>query len=451
MPASTITEMYRGGAHKIFSSHHGGFRRGPRYDASILKRYLTENFGDTHLADLPVDVLVPVSTLDTFQGRMFTRKDADVTLVEAALATSAAPTYFQPVTPETMERSYVEGGMWATSPSLLAILYSHHDLGKPMAGIRMLSVGTGTHVRGSTPDKVVNLRPFSKDTLRYIYELMMGSQTWFAETFSEYLLSPERLVRVDPRLPERIDLDDATRALAVLPGLAEGQYENFEEAIESLLDDTGEETDAEEPEPSLPVFLTDALREANVQGFFPTRLHYVTHRPGTPSIDAYAGLAKRSLLIVSVYLGLGLVSGDIIARFREMLLERDEPPDQICVSLLDPQLDHLTMTLAPSLGTTQSTVVARITESLDKLWQFKASLPPALQDRVEIRAHRALPSASAILIDHKLPYGRIQLETKPYGVGMQRSFALEIAYGSEFYGTLVESYERLVADGEVVT
>jgi hypothetical protein len=193
------------------------------------------------------------------------------------------------------------------------------------------------------------------------------------------------------------------------------------------------------------------LREANVLGFYPTRLHYVTHRPDTPSIDVYAALAKRTLVIVSVYLGSGLVAGDIIARFREMLLERDEPPDRICVSLMDPQLDHLTMTLAPSLGTTQTTVVARITESLDKLWQFKASLPQALQDRFEIRVHHALPSASAILIDHKHPFGRIQLETKPYGVGMQRSFALEIAHGSEFYNTLVESYERLVTDGEVVT
>jgi len=37
-----------------------------------------------------------------------------------------------------------------------------------------------------------------------------------------------------------------------------------------------------------------------------------------------------------------------------------------------------------------------------------------------------VPFGSAILLDHRLLHGRIQIETRPYKAGYQKSFAFEV-------------------------
>lgn len=80
-------------------------------------------------------------------------------------------------------------------------------------------------------------------------------------------------------------------------------------------------------------------------------------------------------------------------------------------------------------------------------------LPVQVQSRLDVRVHTSLPFGSAILLDHAHAIGRIQIETKPYKVGLQRSFAFEVARRSEsgvLFETLTTAYEKLVADGQSV-
>jgi predicted acylesterase/phospholipase RssA len=93
--------------------------------------------------DLKTRALITASVVDTFEGRFFTERDRTVTLVEAALATSAAPTYFPPVVPQEHDRGYMDGGLWSNDPSYLALHYAVTHLVIPKESIRLLSVGTG--------------------------------------------------------------------------------------------------------------------------------------------------------------------------------------------------------------------------------------------------------------------------------------------------------------------
>ena len=81
----------------------------------------------------------------TPHGR-FTYSDAGNDVVDVALASAAAPTYFDPVHAKGSIAQFeaVDGGVWANSPVTVAIAEATGELGIPLDRIRVLSIGT-TH------------------------------------------------------------------------------------------------------------------------------------------------------------------------------------------------------------------------------------------------------------------------------------------------------------------
>lgn len=70
------------------------------------------------------------------------------------------------------------------------------------------------------------------------------------------------------------------------------------------------------------------------------------------------------------------------------------------------------------------------------------------QKRFILKVHNTLPFGSAIILDGDLESGTIQIETKPYKVGIRKSFAFEICNNNRsFYNTLKTSYYSLITDG----
>jgi patatin-like phospholipase/acyl hydrolase len=61
-------------------------------------------------------------------------------MVDVALATSAAPTYFPAATVDSAR--LVDGGVFANNPSVLAIAEATSMLGVPLDAIRVLNIGT---------------------------------------------------------------------------------------------------------------------------------------------------------------------------------------------------------------------------------------------------------------------------------------------------------------------
>lgn len=86
--------------------------------------------------------------------------------------------------------------------------------------------------------------------------------------------------------------------------------------------------------------------------------------------------------------------------------------------------------------------------AIKTLVEFRGSLKLDEQERFLIKVHQTLPFGSAIILDGDAENGTIQIETKPYEVGMRKSFAFEIENNNGiFYETLTQSYYRLIDDG----
>ncbi len=129
----------------------------PRYPLAQLRKVLEvpSVLGAGRLENARTDVLITSYDLTLPGPRFFTRwgspgggatpSSPSATMVDAALATSAAPTYFDP---ERLERSrLVDGGVYAGNPALAAISMALRRAEAPRpvdpSEILMISLGTG--------------------------------------------------------------------------------------------------------------------------------------------------------------------------------------------------------------------------------------------------------------------------------------------------------------------
>src|SRR4051794_23270315 len=151
MPAARIAELYEQEGPEIFDpsliktiTSVGGLID-ERYDSRGLVTSLRRHLGDTRLADATVPVLITTYDLERRQALVL-RRDDDVSMVDAAHASSAAPTYFEPV--RVGARTLIDGGVFAINPAVLAYAEAGGELEV------LASLGTGEHTRPLPFDKV---------------------------------------------------------------------------------------------------------------------------------------------------------------------------------------------------------------------------------------------------------------------------------------------------------
>jgi uncharacterized protein len=122
-----------------------------KYPVDGLEKVLKEYLGETRLADALTNVIVPSYDIENRQPFFFKTayaadgRDENFLMREAARATSAAPTYFDPfklVTPKPVGYyALVDGGVFANNPAMCAWAELSSD-GVP-ADAKLLSLGTG--------------------------------------------------------------------------------------------------------------------------------------------------------------------------------------------------------------------------------------------------------------------------------------------------------------------
>lgn len=119
----------------------------PLYKSQPLKDVLELMFQATTIGELDKYVLVPAISLTNGQIRAFKtphhpylRTDHKLSVVDVALATSAAPTYF-PIHQIEKER-FVDGGLAANSPVLMGLMETQHYLGRSLSDVYVMQVGT---------------------------------------------------------------------------------------------------------------------------------------------------------------------------------------------------------------------------------------------------------------------------------------------------------------------
>lgn len=154
-----ILDVYVSQQDRIFPRRFPSLRNlrwlfGAKYDAAGLESVLREVLGDRQLGDSLVPLVIPAFDLSTNDVHLFKtahhprlRRDWKLPMWSVAMATSAAPTYFPTFRLPGEESRLVDGGVWANNPAMVGLTEAVSLFGQPLAGIRLLSIGTTTDVR----------------------------------------------------------------------------------------------------------------------------------------------------------------------------------------------------------------------------------------------------------------------------------------------------------------
>lgn len=190
---------------------------GADYDGRGLARVLRREFGGLSLGQLDRRVLIPTFDLDApAEGRRprmwkpkffhnFPGSDSDrgESVVDVAMRTSAAPTYFP------SRDGYIDGGVVANNPSMAALAQAldSRAAGRRLDEIVLLSLGTGTepkYIRGRRKNWGWG------QWARPLISIMISGTMGVADYQCRQLLG-DRYRRVDPYLDRGIDLDDTRK------------------------------------------------------------------------------------------------------------------------------------------------------------------------------------------------------------------------------------------------
>lgn len=145
-PASQIVQLFTEHGALIFKKRSFGYRRS-RFSPDTLRSVLEGVFGNATLADCVHPVVIPSVNYSSGRPQMFKTahdprltQDGRLRLVDVALATSAAPTYFP--RHAMNEQQFVDGGLVANAPGLIALHEAEIYLDFLPTHTRLLSIGT---------------------------------------------------------------------------------------------------------------------------------------------------------------------------------------------------------------------------------------------------------------------------------------------------------------------
>lgn len=193
------------------------------YRNRALRDALGEQFGEMRLGDLQRKVVVSTFDLDSgvvtraglrswkpkfFHNFPEASDDAEQLVVDVAMRSSAAPTFFP------TWQGYVDGGVAANNPSMcgLAQALDPNTGGQRLDDVVLLSVGTGASPKWIEGDHDWGLAEWAPHLLGIILDGVAG----VADFQCRQILGP-RYRRIDLVLPRAIGLDD----IGAIPDLGE--------------------------------------------------------------------------------------------------------------------------------------------------------------------------------------------------------------------------------------
>ena len=244
VPMAEVVELFEKRASRIFPRkplHFGFF--GSRYSQKPLEEVLRDCLPDATMGEISTPLMVTGSDISTGEVQVFKSRyladlsfpyvrDGDIPLVEAILASSAAPTYFDPV--QVGGGLLADGGLWANNPSILAVTEAMSKFRRPVEQIHILSVGTGHSVNMYRQRRFWGI--FTgwghKKLISYFLNLQSQSSSNMAK-----LILGERYVRLDPEI-EDWSLD-GTAHLGNLKALAVRDFTHRSEDILKTLREGG--------------------------------------------------------------------------------------------------------------------------------------------------------------------------------------------------------------------
>ena len=198
---------------------------GSKYDNLNLKQILQQTFGAQKLKDLHSRVLIASFSLDntpdvprTWNPKFFHNftgadSDGESLVVDVAMSTSAAPTYFPSY------GVFIDGGVIANNPSMAAIAQALDGRNQPterttLDGIKLLSLGTGAslqYIEGQNHDWG------DAQWIKPLLNVMMDGGVGVADFECRQLLG-DSYCRVEPIFPagKSFPMDDVSKIVDLM-------------------------------------------------------------------------------------------------------------------------------------------------------------------------------------------------------------------------------------------
>lgn len=201
IPAQELKDLFFRHGRTIFDRRFvfRGMALFARHTNHGIKNVLTKQFNNSTLGDLSHPVIVPTVNYTTGLAKVFKTPhhktfevDHKTSLVDVALATSAAPTYF-PIY-ATQRGKFVDGGLVANAPGLLGLHEAVQYFGVDEKNVRVLTIGTmsaGRTIRGNSALDLGFMRWRSR-----LFDLIISAQESLTDNMLRHRLG-DRYLRVD--------------------------------------------------------------------------------------------------------------------------------------------------------------------------------------------------------------------------------------------------------------
>lgn len=181
----TIYHFYKHKARKVFNET---FRNElsfglltPKYSKKYLREILTDLIGDVRMNELNVNLLITSTDVSTGKAVIF-RKNSDIAIVDAVLASISAPYYFS--YEQINNTNFADGGLWACNPAIVGYVEAKYKYNIKESEIMILSFGTG---------EVIHPRFLTGDTLKFqevpeLISLLLTLQAKHLDSLSKIIL-----------------------------------------------------------------------------------------------------------------------------------------------------------------------------------------------------------------------------------------------------------------------
>lgn len=221
-----------------------------KYPSEPIEQVLQEVLGDARLSDALAPVLVTSYDIERRQPFFFKSHRAgepgrDVAMWQAARATSAAPTYFEPERIDLeggprRHQSLVDGGVFANNPAMCAYVESQDPrFFDPEDDVVLLSLGTGELTRPIPHEDAVGwgLAQWAQPLLGVVFDGVSDAVDYQLRTVLGRDRGRGGYWRLQLRLDEGSDdIDDASRTnLRVLQQKAEQLVADSRDELDDLL------------------------------------------------------------------------------------------------------------------------------------------------------------------------------------------------------------------------
>lgn len=241
-----ITSFYRDDGRKIFPplpdrwwgkalQQMGWWFIGPKLAHDELENALKRRFDERLLGESAARLVIPAFMMPKTEIAVFKtdhhedfQNDHRTPMWRVARSTSAAPTYLKGHEHEESGRIFIDGGVWANNPVMVALVDALTSYNLAPEQIDVFSIGTGNPpFELRRPDVLGGMWAWKE-----VIKAAMFLTTDNATAQAKLLLGPDRCLRLEPVGDDAlVEMDDYDGAFARLPDLATQDFQMNREAI----------------------------------------------------------------------------------------------------------------------------------------------------------------------------------------------------------------------------